>query len=89
MAIDHSTETALPELDGSLDITDELNDLNHAFESYHSLVSAYLLRYAEQNSDRENCARFINGLNVIFYSTLARSERAKNALKNLAIAAHN
>ncbi|RMM41109.1 hypothetical protein QO021_31600 (plasmid) [Pseudomonas amygdali pv. lachrymans] len=87
MANAHSTETTLPELDCSLDITDELNDLHDAFESYHSLVSAYLLRYAEQNSDRENCARFINGLNTLFYSTLARSERAKKALQNLGV--HN
>ncbi|RMR16441.1 hypothetical protein ALP89_200150 [Pseudomonas syringae pv. persicae] len=87
MANAHSTETTLPDLDSYLDITDELNSLRSAFESYHSLVSAYLLRYAEQNSDRENCARFIHGLNTLFYSTLARSERAENALQNLG--AHN
>ncbi|MBI6794978.1 hypothetical protein ALP36_200180 [Pseudomonas syringae pv. coriandricola] len=81
MAIDHSTETALPVLESLIDAVDESVNLNAAFECYHQMVTSYVLRTADVESSKETAARFVHGLNILFYSTLLRAEHLGDFLQ--------
>lgn len=80
MATRYSTETKLPVLEDDMDIVDELKRVNDAFETYHNLISAHLLRISTNTDTTEECHRFLSGLNILFYSTLARSERVEKTI---------
>ncbi|MHB9376168.1 hypothetical protein ACYHMY_28160 (plasmid) [Pseudomonas amygdali pv. morsprunorum] len=81
MAIDHSTETALPVLESLFDAVDESVNLNAAFECYHQMVTSYVLRNAGFVTSEDTADRFVHGLNILFYSTLLRSEQLGDFLQ--------
>ncbi|POR65200.1 hypothetical protein [Pseudomonas syringae] len=81
MAIDHSTETALPVLESLIDAVDESGNLNAAFECYHQMVTSYVLRTAALDTSEETAERFVHGLNILFYSTLLRAEHLGDFLQ--------
>ncbi|KPY57581.1 hypothetical protein ALP50_200154 [Pseudomonas syringae pv. spinaceae] len=81
MAIDHSTETALPVLESLIDAVDESFNLNAAFECYHQMVTSYVLRNAGFETSEDAAARFVHGLNILFYSSLLRAERLGDFLQ--------
>ncbi len=86
MANTHSTRSTpivQPELEHPLDATDEISRINYAFESYHKMLSAYLIRLADQEEPVEDLRRFILGTDVLFYAALARSERLENFINEI------
>ncbi|WP_122368068.1 hypothetical protein, partial [Pseudomonas savastanoi] len=77
----YSTETALPVLESLIDAVDESINLNVAFDSYHQMVTSFVLRSVDVEISEKSAERFVQGLNVLFYSTLLRAERLGDFLQ--------